>query len=208
MSKRKVDPDKVSGALAQRTDENGRRHIKLTIRERQALRRQEQATAAAFFFLDLQQSRTWKEIADEMGLSPHQLRDLTKTEEFDTAYNDLFVELGKDPRYKAAQAALADMVPLAVHELKSLLTSPRTPAGTRLKAIEKIISLNGIENIAPQQSNRQELVTFLIKNDINIESVGITLPEMYQDVIDDVIDAEEAVIVANENPQLAMGTEE
>ena len=190
MTKRKVDPDKVTGALAERTTALGRRRIKLTKAERQALRRKELASTAAFLFLDLDEARTWKQIADEMGLSAHQLRDLTKSEEFDALYNDLFVELGKDPRYKAAQGALADMLPLAMMELKSLVTDTRTPAGTRLKAIDKIMHLNGVENLQPQSSDRQELVQFLINNNINIEAVGVPLPDMYQEQMEEVVDAE------------------
>lgn len=209
MTKRKVT--KVTGALAARTDDNGRRRIKLTKAEREALRRQELASTAAFLFLDLDEARTWKQIAEEMELSPHQLRDLTKTEEFDLAYDNLFVELGKDPRYKAAQGALADLLPLAMAQLKNILTGDRTPAGTRLKAVEKIMSLNGMENIAPQASDRQELVQFLVKNEINIDAVGVPLPDMYQEHMDDVIDAEIIQEQENDNspeepiPQLPEG---
>lgn len=202
MSKRKVG--KVTGALAARTDDNGRRRIKLTKAERQELLRNERATAAAYLFLDLTEARTWKQIADEMNLSAHQLRDLTKTEEFDIAYNDLFVELGKDPRYRAAQGALADMLPLAMMELKTLLTNTRTPGGTRLKAIEKIMSLNGLENLQPQQSDRQELVQFLIAKNINIDAVGVPVPDMYMEHIDDVIEAEFATQQANEEAAPAL----
>lgn len=208
MTKRKVE--NVTGALATRIDDRGRRRIKLTKAEREALRRQEMATAAAFLFLDLDQSRTWKEIADEMEISAHQLRDLTKTEEFDVAYNDLFVELGKDPRYRAAQGALADMLPLAMSQLKSLLTDNRTPAGTRLKAIDKVMQLNGLENLQPQQSDRQELVQFLVAKNINIDAVGVPIPEMYMEHMDDVIEAE-MQDVPNDNseeettPQLPQG---
>ena len=197
MSKRKVQ--NVTGALADRTDDNGRRRIKLTKAERQELVRQERAQTAAFLFLDLDQARTWKTIAEEMGLSAHQLRDLTKTEEFDVAYNNLFVELGKDPRYRAAQGALADMLPLAMQRLKTLLTNDRTPEGTRLKAIEKIMSLNGLENLKPQQSDRQELVQFLIAKNINIDAVGVPLPEMYEEQMEEVIEAEFTVQQANDS---------
>ena len=209
MTKRKVT--KVTGALAERLDGRGRRRIKLTKSERETLRRKELASTAAFLFLDLDEARTWKQIAEEMELSPHQLRDLTKTEEFDLAYDALFVELGKDPRYKAAQGALADLLPLAMAELKHLLTDGRTPAGTRLKAIDKIMTLNGMANLAPQASDRQELVAFLVKNEINIDAVGVPLPEMYQDHMEDVIEAEVIVEQQNDNfpeapiPQLPEG---
>lgn len=190
MSKRKVDPTKVTGVLKDRMTAHGHRRLKLNKAEREALKRQELATTAAYLFLDLDTPRSLTEIAREMDMSIHQVREVTKTEEFDIAYNDLFLELGKDPRYKAAQGALADMLPIAMGQLKDLLTSTRTPAGTRLKAIEKIMNLNGLENIAPQQSNRQELVEYLVENNINIDAVNIALPEMYASQMDEVIEAE------------------
>lgn len=190
MPKRKVDPTNVQGVLKDRMTENGRRRIRLNKEERAMFKRQELATTAAYLFLDLDTPRSLHEIAGEMSLSIHQLRELTKTEEFEIAYNDLFLELGKDPRYKAAQGALADMLPLAMGQLRDILTNPRTPAGTRLKAVEKIMNLNGLENIAPQQSNRQELVEYLVENNINIDAVNIALPEIYQNKMEEVIEAE------------------
>ena len=103
------------------------------------------AAAAAALFLDLKENHTWKRIAEELGLSASQLRDLTKTREFDEAYERLFAELGHDPRYRAAQAKISDMLPLAIEKLADLLVSPSTSPGTRLKAIEKVIQLNGLE---------------------------------------------------------------
>lgn len=188
MTKRKVDPDKVTGALAERQTSKGRR-VKLTKAEREAFTRRQRAEQAAALFLDLDEARTWAEIASEMDLSPHQLRDLSKTEEFDEAYNRLFAELGHDPRYKAAQGALADMLPLALGQLRDLLTSTRTASGTKLRAIEKVIALNGLENVQPAQSDRQELVTFLVENKIDLSDVKIVLPSEYAEVEDEVVEA-------------------
>ena len=189
MTKRKVDPEKVTGALAERQTSKGRR-VKLTKAEREAFIRQQRAEHAAALFLDLDEARTWAEIASEMELSPHQLRDLSKTEEFDEAYNRLFAELGHDPRYKAAQGALADMLPLALSELRGLLTNTRTAAGTKLRAIEKVMALNGLENVQPAQSDRQELVTFLVENKIDLSDVKIVLPSEYAEVEGEVVEAE------------------
>ena len=189
MTKRKVDPNLVTGALANRQTSKGRR-VKLTKAERESFIRQQRAEHAAVLFLDLDEARTWAQIAEEMELSPHQLRDLTKTEEFDEAYNRLFAELGHDPRYKAAQGALADMLPLAVHQLKGLLTGERVAAGTKLRAIEKVISLNGLENMQPAQSDRQELVAFLVENNINLDGMKIVLPNEYAEVEGEVIEGD------------------
>lgn len=210
MPKRKVDPTKVQGVLKDRMTTNGKRRLKLTADECAALKRQELATTAAYLFLDLDTPRSLSEIAREMDMSIYQVREITKTEEFEIAYNDLFLELGKDPRYKAAQGALADMLPIAMGQLRDILTNPRTPAGTRLKAVEKIMNLNGLENIAPQQSNRQELVEYLVENNINIDAVNIALPDIYQEQMDDVIEAEFDIEKAQEapSPQLPEGEQD
>lgn len=188
MSKLKVDTEIVSGALAERQSKKGRR-VKLTKAERDDFIRLQRAERAAALFLDLDEGRTWAEIAEEMEISPHQLRDISKTEEFDTAYNMLFAELGHDPRYKAAQGALADMLPLAIGKLKGLLTGT-IAAGTKLRAIEKVIQLNGLENMQPIQSDRQELVTFLVENKIDLTGIKIVLPTEYVEVEEEVIEAE------------------
>jgi hypothetical protein len=133
--------------------------------------------------LDLETERTWADIARELGLSPAQLKDLTKTPEFDTAYNMLFAELGHDPRFRAVQGALADMLPLAIRELKNLLLQPNTPAGVRLKAAEKIMDLNGISKPQQQHSDRQELVRFLVEHKINLENIRLPTPPEYAEAV-------------------------
>jgi hypothetical protein len=172
MSRRKLDEEKVSEVFEDRRHSDGRRKIKLRANERHALVRQQRAEAAAALFLDLEVGRTWAEIAEELGLSPAQLRDLTKTDEFDAAYTTLFAELGHDPRFRAAQAAVGDLLPLAIRELKTLLTGPRTPAGVKLKAVEKVLALNGLSNSPPPHSDRQELAEFLGKHNLSLTQVN------------------------------------
>jgi hypothetical protein len=87
--------------------------------------------------------------------------------------------LGHDPRYKAALGAVGDMLPLAVRELKELRTDGRTPPGVRLKAIERVMVLNGLTEPQPQHSDRQELVRFLVEHKITLEHAAIPVPEEY-----------------------------
>lgn len=181
MSSKKLKDNPPSGALAERIMPDGRRKLKLTRREREALRRQQQAEAAAVLFLDINANHSWSDIAQELGITIPQLRDLTKSPEFDKAYNDMMVEIGHDPRYKAAQATIADMLFPAVTELKNLLTSPNTADGVKLKAIEKVFSLNGLNAPAPQQSDRQAMVEFLINMHVSPEAIGIPIPTEYLD---------------------------
>jgi hypothetical protein len=91
----------------------------------------------------------------------------------------LFAELVHDPRFRALQGAWADMLPLAIRELKNLLTLPGTPAGVRLKAAEKVMDLNGISKPQQQHSDRQELVRFLVEHRINLNNIAITVPPEY-----------------------------
>jgi hypothetical protein len=183
MARRKLSDASPTGALDERRLPDGRRKIKLRRAERYALARQQRAEAAAALFLDLETGRTWADIAQELDLSPAQLKDLTKTAEFDAAYNMLFAELGHDPRFRAVQGALADMLPLAIRELKNLLTLPGTPAGVRLKAAEKVMDLNGISKPQQQHSDRQELVRFLVEHKINFEDLAIPVPPEYAETM-------------------------
>lgn len=194
-----------TGVFEERQLPDGRRKITLRKAERRQLKKQQLAEAAAALFLDLEHERTWADIANELGLSTSKLRDLTKSPEFDSAYNKLFAELGHDPRYKAAQGHISDMLPVAVRELKNLLSSPNTPAGVRLKAIERILLLNGLHEPQEQHSDRQELVKFLVEHRINVEAVGLPLPNDYQKALaeyaPEVVDAVEVHDVTPEEEE-------
>ena len=173
-----------TGVLKERSLDDGRRKISLRAAERQALLRQERAEAAAALFLDLDVYRSWADIARELGLSAAQLRDLTKTEEFDSAYNQLFAELGHDPRFRATQAAVADLLPMAATKLKELVTAGRTSDSVRLKAIQMIFELNGLTRQQQVTSDRQELAKFLVEHKISFGDLRIAVPEEYQQAMD------------------------
>ncbi len=181
MTSKKLKDAEVTGALAERIDEGGRRRIKLRAEEREVLQRRQRAEAAAALFLDLEQGRTWAQIAQEIGISPHQLRDVTKSPEFDEAYNQLFGELGHDPRFRAAQGALADMLPLAIRELKKLITSENTAGGVRLRAIIEVLRLNGLAEPQQQQTDRQELAQFLNNHQLDLVTMRVPVPPEYLD---------------------------
>jgi hypothetical protein len=197
MTRRKLDKAPISGVLEEkRRLPDGRRKITLRKSERQALRRQQRAEAAAALFLDLDNHRTWAEIAEVLEISPAQLKDLTKTPEFDTAYNMLFAEIGHDPRYRAAQGQIADMLPLAVRELKSLLTNPNTAAGVRLRAVKEILALNGLTEPQIAQSDRQELAKFLNEHEVNFQqNNAVIVPPGYMEKFAELNDVVEGQIV-------------
>jgi predicted transcriptional regulator len=171
MGRPKLEDANPTGVLAELRP-NGHRKISLTKKERAQLQLQRQCEAAAALFLDLETDRTYAQIAEELGLTVARLKDLTKKPEFDAAYNQLFAELGHDPRFRAAQGALADMLPAAIRQLKALLNGTQTPAGVRLKAIEQVMKLNGLQEPQPQTTDRQELARFLVEHHVRLDSVG------------------------------------
>lgn len=167
-----------TGVFEERVDVDGRRQLSLTRMERYALKRQQLAERAAMLFLDLETRRSWPQMAEELGISVHALKDLVKTREFDEAYNLLFPEIGHDPRFRAARGALSDMVPTAVDKLRQMLDDPATPKSTLLKVIERILELNQVDNRG-QQSDRLELMEFLKgMGGVTIENVNI-IPAEY-----------------------------
>jgi hypothetical protein len=185
---RRKKPEILSETFEQRLLPDGRRKIKLRKDERAALLRRHKAEAAVTLFLDLNTDRTWAEIAQELDISGHALRDLTKTREFDEAYSLFFAEIGHDPRFRAAQGAISDMMPLAVRRLKELLTSDRTPPGVRLKTIEKVLTLNGLNNQPPAQSDRKELAEFLEERGVNIQVNQISVPAEYLQAMPEIVE--------------------
>lgn len=184
MGRPKAKNMEPTGALATNLLPDGRRKIRLRIDERKALIRQQKAEAACALFLDVQRGLTWKEVADELDISIGALKDLTKWPEFDEAYNRLFPELGHDPRYQAARGVVSDMLPAAVNGLKAMLSDPRTPAAVRLKAIERVLILNGLSEPQNQGSDRQELARFLVEHRIKLDNVGVIVPAEYQKALE------------------------
>jgi hypothetical protein len=173
-SRTKVGDLKQTGILAARAE--GRRVIKLRKDERAVLLFREKVEKAVALFLDLHTERTWAEIARELGISIPALQDLTKSDEFNEIYNEYFAELGHDPRIKVSQQALADMVPIAIRTLKEILSDPDATTSARLKAVEMVFRMAGVERIQPKESDKSELTNFLLAKGINIEQVTVQLP--------------------------------
>ena len=173
--RKRLDETEVTGALAERRMDDGRRKIKLRADERTLFNRQQMIERAVILFLDTQADHTWEEIATDLGVSVMALKDLTKTQEFMDAYDSHFAELGHDPRTKGARAALADMLPLAVRQLRSLLTAGDTPASVKIKAIEKIFELNGVGPAKGGAMDRNELMNFFKEANISLTQNNTTV---------------------------------
>ena len=148
-------------ALDERQTADGRRKITLRRSEREQLQELRKIQRAATLFLDIEQHRTWEQIAGELDMTRQQLKALTRMPEFELYYNELFIEIGEDPRYKAAKQTITDMIPLAVMEHKGLLTNPGTAAGVKLNAIKEVYRIAGIDASDLADQEREVLANFL-----------------------------------------------
>lgn len=167
----RMDEIQVTGVLAERTNARGQRMIKLRKAERSDFLQQRRIEQAVALFLDLEADHSWQEIANQLGISVLGLKDLTKTKAFMETYSRHFVELGHDPRLRATQAAIVDLLPAAVRELREMVTGPVSPQ-VKLQAIKEIFRLNGLEKIHDKASDRDELARFLKESGAQITMIN------------------------------------
>jgi hypothetical protein len=180
--------------LARGSLPDGRRRINLQRRERQQLSRNLLVERAVALFLDLENDRTWQEIADELGIALPTLKKLTKEKEFEDAYNAHFVELGHDPRLMASRQAVSDLVPLAVRELRSLLADQFTPPTVRLNAIKEILHYAGFDDTKTKGDDKREVADFLKGAGVVNITQNNLMPAEYADMMrqieSDIIDGQ------------------
>lgn len=189
---RKSKPVEIKRTLNDRLLPDGRRSIKLRNAERTTLQEENTVETAVAMFLDMEHEHSWEEIAATMEISIPTLKKLTKSQAFIDKYNEHFADLGHDPRLKAGQAALVDILPTAIRELKNLITSADTPPTVKLGAIKEVIRLNGIEPNEGKQSDNAEFANFLKTAGINVEqaNINVQLPVDYQKAIDHYVDGQ------------------
>lgn len=186
----------IKRTLNDRLLPDGRRAIKLRSDERTTLQEETMVETAVAMFLDLEHEHTWEEIAAALEISIPTLKKLTKSQAFIDKYNEHFADLGHDPRLKAGQAALADMLPTAIRELKNLITNADTPPTVKLGAVKEVIRLNGIEPNEGRTSDNAEFASFLKAAGINVEmaSINVQLPVEYQQAIEGYIEGDYNII--------------
>jgi hypothetical protein len=182
MSKRKpTNTETLEGALAVR--EGGRRHINLNQGEREALLRQRTIEQAVALFLDLENDRTWSQIAAELDMSVSALKRLSQSPDFMTVYEDALATIGHDPRLMSVTASLGDLLPAARRRLEKLITSDDTPAGVQLKSIERLFEWTGADQ-RQEIDDPNALRNFLgqhgvqVQGDLNVMQFNI--PSEYQ----------------------------
>ena len=165
----------LPGFIKQRSAGHERRSIKLTRDEREAFLYREKVEKCVAMFLDLNRELTWAQIAKELKISVPSLHNLTKSELFNEKYNEYFSELGHDPRIKVSQQALADMVPLAVRTLREILIDPEASSAARLKAVEQVFRMAGVESISQKQSDKSELQKFLLDRGVKVDNIDVSI---------------------------------
>lgn len=186
----------VPRTLDERLNVKGtRRRLRLNRHEKEALTQHQLVEGAVSLYLNLEDSLTRQQMADELGVTIRQFKDITHSDEFKIAYEKHFEELGHDPRLKATKAGLVDLLPTAFRQLKSLLETNTTPPTVLMKAIDKVFELNGIRPSTPQVSDRKQLAEFLGKHNLNLTQFNIYPPSEYPQALEDVV---EGVVVGEE----------
>ncbi len=162
MGTKLLEETKQTGVFADKNKRpDGRRKINLTRPERHALARQSMIEAAAALFLDIDTHRTWAQIAETLEITVPQLRTLTRTDEFNDAYNELIPDVGHDPRFKSAQLAITDMLSLAVMEHNKVLKNDSVAPGVKMKAVELAYKITGMKGPEQSVTEREQLAKFL-----------------------------------------------
>ena len=72
-----------------------------------------------------------------------------------------------------------------------------------MKAIEKILAINGVENMKPAQSDRADLVKFLEQKGVTINNLNVTVPPEYAKAMDDYEVVEGSYRTAPDNRDIA-----
>jgi len=180
--------DDVKRTLDERRTVDGKRKLMLTQAERNVLTEHQLIERAVGLYLDLEEARSQREIAAELDITVKQLKYLTQSEEFKAVYEEYFSELGHDPRLKATRAGIVDLLPLAYTRFRQLLENPNTPATVLLKAVDKVLVLNGVQPQAGKVSDRKELADFLGSSEVSLTQINVIVPDDYEDTLSDIID--------------------
>lgn len=109
-------------------------------------------------------------VSDEFGINftTRDLRALYETEEFQRQWP--LSSRGFDPRGDVVRQRFADMLTSAVEEMGRMLSDPDTPSTTRMRIADRVLEMNAIAAQEQRRSDRGELVSFLAKFDIGLDS--------------------------------------
>jgi hypothetical protein len=174
------------GPLAKRMTKDGRRRLQLNQNEKQELRTSAMIDSLVFMMLDLSEdSLTYSEMAEELDITVAQLKNLTRTEEFQDRWNERFMQLGTDPRVQATHAHIVELLPMAFTALKDGITDPDVPWTAKRDFIFKVFDLSGIERPENIRNDRKEAENFLSElGDHEDGQIVITVPTSYVEAME------------------------
>ena len=173
------------GTLARRTTEDGRRRLQLNAKERANYRESLLIDRLVLMILTLDEnSKTYEEMAEELDITVAQLKNLTRTEEFQERYNQHFMELGQDPRVEITQSRIVELLPQVFLQMQEGLTDPEVPWTAKWKIMEKVLDLAGIDKPDLIDNERKEIEDFLLNKSESEDSIQIIIPGKYVETME------------------------
>lgn len=164
---------KLDSPLYRRENSN-KRKLSLTKDERRQIKRHQNIIKAVELFLDVNNTHSWQEIADTLGIALRTLKTLVKSEDFVEAYNEYFDELTSDPRRRASIISLNNLLTDAIAGLGEMVRNTDLPPSVRFSAIKEVIRLNKVEEQVKPGNDRNEVANFLKSAGVNLNvNIGI-----------------------------------
>jgi hypothetical protein len=160
------------------------------------------AKRCAELFLSIDDNFSRGAVAKTLGMSENQLRRFTRSEVFQNAYNELFVNVTEDPMPKTVQLMIQEqLLPEAMKVLRKELTDDEVPWSVKQKARQDVFKLSGIEQVERKENDRAEAAKFLAEVGVvnTGDSYNIIIPPEFTKAmekfgISEVIDAEHSQI--------------
>lgn len=173
------------GAIAQRIKEDGRRRLKLNSEERADLRDALLIDRLVLMILTLDEtSLSYEEMAEELGITTAQLKNLTRTEAFQERYNQHFMQLGQDPRVEVTQSRIVELLPQVFLQMEEGLRNPDVPWTAKWNIMEKVLELAGIDKPNLVDNERKEIEEFLLNKSESDDSIQIIIPSKYMETME------------------------
>ena len=173
------------GAIAQRIKQDGRRRLKLNSEERAELRDALLIDRLVLMILTLDEtSLSYEEMAEELGITTAQLKNLTRTEAFQERYNQHFMQLGQDPRVEVTQSRIVELLPQVFLQMEEGLRNPDVPWTAKWNIMEKVLELAGIDKPNLVDNERKEIEEFLLNKSESDDSIQIIIPSKYMETME------------------------
>ena len=162
----------------------GKKHINLTKGERKSLSKRQEMETAIALFLDLEQDRTWAQIADELNISKSALQRMSRTPEFTALYDEATIAIGHDPRLQAVAQGVGDLLPAAFRRLRSLINDDSVADGVALGAVKHLFEMAKVGELLEREDPAQ-FNNFMLANGVVItgKSIQVNIPLIYADAM-------------------------